>query len=375
MRAVWKILLTISLIGLLVPGLVVDFLAPDVLMVRWFWSLLELFLLIKLIFLIWPEKINLPRWFLCVLDADGDAVARHLPKLLILALWLDSLRLAFGLGFFGSTVGPSLELFNPTWWSLLLVTIFASLAGAGIQFSKKFFLLGLIGLLFHQGFLWLTKDIFAARCQVIIYLVLAVTSSGSWKLRAGLLLLGIALFWGESRFLATDLYNRTLRFPWPDPKNDILQVSFEVFMNQAAIIAGGRWGLGLHYWPLLDFLRAGPIPVNTIPLLVVWLGINGTGFYLIFQSLFLTVMVFSFQRQNSGWVMIPAWSILCLMTLNLLLSVMAPFGVMGFYDPIGLPFVGSGQVGLSVYLLTYFILGQRKHCRPAGNLGEEIEKK
>ncbi|MDR2140739.1 MAG: hypothetical protein LBR11_02955 [Deltaproteobacteria bacterium] len=361
-------------LAVLVPGLFFDFLVPGSPLVRKIWSLVEIILALQLARLIWARNEAAPGWLTSLLKAPAEEVGNIFPLFLILPLLFDGFRLAIGFGLFGPTQAPYLELMNPTWWSVTAISIALAIQLANEPLTGRFLLLGLLALLAHQFLLLFSKDIFAARSQMVIYLVLALALVGRVSVRAGLLGLAVGFIVLEPWVKSLAFY-QGLDFPWPDPQVDQLDTAYETWLNQAAIASSGPWGLGLEYWDRLDLFRPGPIPTNAPTYLVVWLGLYGTALYLIVQSIFLTALTFRAQFLPLGWPRAVAIALGFTLTINLGLSLLAALGAMGHYDPLGLAFVGSNQVGALSLALACFVFGWLKfdppEPTPAAAVGEE----
>jgi hypothetical protein len=336
-----------------------DFWVPSVPRIAYFWSLVEIFLAIKILGVIWRKKTSPPGWFNFLAATPDEAAKNFFFQLSIIALLLDGFRVGFGLGFFGPQNAPYMETLNPTWWSLVLVSSLMALCLAGGPLKRKFLLVVLGVILAHQLVLWLGKDIFVARFQLIVYLLLAITGSDKLFPRLGLIIFAILAFFGEPRFLSLDFF-QNFDYPWLDPKTDQLDAAYESLMGQAAMASSGRWGLGLAYWPKLELLRPGLLSVNSLVYLTVWLGVLGTGAYIFLQSLFYFVLIYKIKDLAWGWPKVLILATTSILTLGVLLTLLATLSLMGGYDPVGLAFVGSNQVGALALGVTYFaVAGHR----------------
>jgi hypothetical protein len=372
-RAGWKIFYAATLLALLIPGLALDFLVPGSPLVRKLWGLAEIFLFGQIVWLLWLKKTPGSIWPARLAKATDEEARRFFFHGLTVALALDGARLAMGMGFFGPIEAPYLETFNPTFWGICLVSIEISLILTYWAPPKPVLVLAMGALIAHQLLLWLSKDIFAARFQSILYLLLAFSGPGRIWPRAGLLAFAVLTLFGESWFLNLGI-GQGIDFPWPDPKVDQLPV-YDRVMSNAAIFVAGDWGLGLEYWEKLDFFRPGPMPVYALAYLAIWLGSYGTIAYLLAQSFFLSFLALKSQSFAVGWPRVVVWSLSRLMTLNLLLSVVAAGGFMGLYDPIGLAFVGNNQVGALLLAMTFFIVAWEKfRLCPPGRASQSRDK-
>jgi hypothetical protein len=230
-----------------------------------------------------------------------------------------------------------------------------------------------IALFAHQFLLWLGKDVFAARLQAILFLLLALAGPGRIWPRVALFAFGALALFIEGPVLSLEIFQK-LHLPWPDPAADRLLLAYEEVMGQAAIYSGGGWGLGLDYWSRLEFPRHGPIAAYTLPYLAVWVGFNGTCVYLLLQSTFLSSLSFESQKLKANWAKAIVWPLSCLLIVNLALTVLASAGSVGRYDPIGVAFAGSPQVGALALGLVYFCGVFKKYGDTALALSQNGDK-
>ncbi|MDR1578676.1 MAG: hypothetical protein LBT86_10715 [Deltaproteobacteria bacterium] len=360
-RTAKKFIFSLTLLTMLVPGLIMELKVPKVPVVHYFWSVVEIFLTIKIFELVWPEKAVAPKWFTRLTEISFDQAWRFIVGSWPIVLLFDGLRVAFGLGFFGHPEAPYLDLLNPTWWSLIISTCIMFFLMIRWPVKRWLVVVGLLILLSHQFFLWLGKDIFIARFQLIIYGLLALVGVVKFSERLGVFVLAVALFFVESWFMGLDFYQR-IDYPWLDPQVDHLKMAYESFLAEIAVFTSGQWGFGLAYWPKLDLLREGALNVNSLIYMCVWMGVYGTYLYLMINILF---HVFLFKtlakRFPFGWLNTLAQFTNFLLMLNILFNSLATMGFLGGHDPVGIPFVGSNQVGTLTLGLTYLAMAGRKY--------------
>ncbi|MDR1873286.1 MAG: hypothetical protein LBS60_15420 [Deltaproteobacteria bacterium] len=370
--AVGKIVYTGALLALLIPGMVMDFGAPGSTWVRRLWSVVEVYLLIQILRLIWRSKASLPGWFSRALTAEATEVNTFSFQCLTLGLLFAGFRLGLLLGFFGDNVSDRLDLLNPSFVSVVLMTVGLAV-GLAQGVTKATILVAVVALTGQEFILWLAQDLFATRLQPIFFILLALSAPGKFKPRILLGLFGVAslalgyVFWETGTFQS--LFSSSL-----EAAREGYRDGLESALCQAAYSSAGKWGIGLEFWPRLEFPRPGPLPVFTLAYLSIWIGLYGAGLYLVAQALFFSLLALESQTLPIGWPRAVVWAAANLMTMNLLLSVLAIFGFLGHFDHFGLPFVGSNQVGAFALVLTYFVIAAKKFGASRQIAAEEVKE-
>ncbi|MDR0549823.1 MAG: hypothetical protein LBI10_10505 [Deltaproteobacteria bacterium] len=346
----WKIFFSVTVLALLIPGLTLDFMVPGSTWARKSWSLIEIFLTVMVFLHLWRRK-PIFQFLADLANAPLAKVNLFLARGLFVVLTLDLLRLAIGQGYFGPPAAPYLEALNPSFLSVVLISLTVAhfINCKPLPIHLVFFVV--VVLVAHQFLLWLSKDIFLARFQAAIWGALVLFAPGRLKLKLWILAF-VILIWGSESLVLSSTFYQNLKWPWPDPQADQLSVAYDVFLSQAAIYASGDWGLGLSYFDKLDLFRPGPIAAYALPYLTVWLGAHGASLYLALQAVFYSALSFGSQKIRLSWPRVAFFCLSCLLTANLLLGVLAATGAMGYYDPLGIAFVGNNQVGaLSLVLV------------------------
>jgi hypothetical protein len=336
---------------MVVTGMVVHALAGPIRSGWLLWGFLEILILTQIGQAVLSSKPGLAATTLArVTPASLDGAAR---SVMFATLALDAANLAVGLApkvLGGFVLG---NLHASLWASLGGAVFFGLTLARGPDFKARGAAVAALSL--HLLLTLLGRDDFAFRSQVLCLGFFSVVFGPGLRVRLCAAALATALLAFEGPIMSSGPYALFAGSEWVSPLDDAT-MTLDMSLKQMIMELSGLWGLGLEMASELDLPDPQAMHLHGLVYLTAAGGLVAAAVFAALDFTLLAAMGWMAVRRLSGWaasLALPTWLMLA---FNQTVSLTYHPGFSRYGPSHGPAFIGGGETGLEILLLSLFIV-------------------